>query len=143
MSKFTIEKDGFYLNGEPFRVLAGAIHYFRVPAEYWRDRLIKLKACGFNTVETYVAWNLHEMQEGVFDYSDMLDIEKFLDIAQELGLYAIVRPGPYICSEWDFGGLPWWLLKNSELQLRCMEENYIAAVDRFFDDLSPESQSIR
>ena len=90
MKKFTIEKDGFYLNGEPFRVLAGAIHYFRVPAEYWRDRLLKLKACGFNTVETYVAWNLHEMQEGVYDYSDMLDIEKFLDIAQELGLYAIV-----------------------------------------------------
>ena len=137
MKKFSIEKDGFYLNGEPFRVIAGAIHYFRVPAEYWRDRLIKLKACGFNTVETYVAWNLHEMQEGVFDYSDMLDIEKFLDIAAELGLYAIVRPGPYICSEWDFGGLPWWLLKNSDIRLRCMDENYIVAVDRFFDDFIP------
>ncbi len=137
MGKFTIEKDGFYLNGEPFRVIAGAIHYFRVPAEYWRDRLIKLKACGFNTVETYVAWNLHEPEEGVFDYSGMLDIEKFLEIANELGLYAIVRPGPYICSEWDFGGLPWWLLKDDELQLRCMEGKYLAAVDRFFDDFIP------
>ena len=137
MRNFTIEKDGFYLDGKPFRIVAGAIHYFRVPAEYWRDRLLKLKACGFNTVETYVAWNMHEMQEGVFDYSDMLDIEKFLDIAAELGLYAIVRPGPYICSEWDFGGLPWWLLKNDELELRCMEENYLAAVDRFFDDFVP------
>lgn len=137
MSNFTIEKDGFRLNGEPFRIIAGAIHYFRVPAEYWRDRLIKLKACGFNTVETYVAWNMHEMAEGEFDYEGMLDIEKFLDIAAELGLYAIVRPGPYICSEWDFGGLPWWLLKNDELQLRCMEKNYLAAVDRFFDDFIP------
>ncbi len=137
MNTFNIEKDGFKLNGEPFRIIAGAIHYFRVPAEYWRDRLIKLKACGFNTVETYVAWNLHEPEEGKFDYEGMLDIEKFLDIAAELGLYAIVRPGPYICSEWDFGGLPWWLLKNDELQLRCMEKNYLAAVDRFFDDFMP------
>lgn len=137
MSNFTIEKDGFRLNGEPFRIIAGAIHYFRVPAEYWRDRLVKLKACGFNTVETYVAWNMHEMTEGEFDYEGMLDIEKFLEIAAELGLYAIVRPGPYICSEWDFGGLPWWLLKNDELQLRCMEKNYLAAVDRFFDDFIP------
>ncbi len=137
MSNFAIEKDGFKLNGEPFRIIAGAIHYFRVPAEYWRDRLIKLKACGFNTVETYVAWNMHEPAEGEFNYEGMLDIEKFLDIAAELGLYAIVRPGPYICSEWDFGGLPWWLLKNDELQLRCMEKNYLAAVDRFFDDFIP------
>lgn len=137
MSNFTIEKDGFKLNGEPFRIIAGAIHYFRVPAEYWRDRLTKLKACGFNTVETYVAWNLHEPKEGVFDYSDMLDIEKFLDIAAELGLYAIVRPGPYICSEWDFGGLPWWLLKNDSMALRCMDKDYLAAVDRFFDDFIP------
>ena len=138
MGTFTIEKDGFYLNGEPFRIIAGAIHYFRVPSEYWRDRLIKLKACGFNTVETYVAWNLHEMHEGEFDYSDMLDIEKFLEIAEELGLYAIVRPGPYICSEWDFGGLPWWLLKNDSMALRCMDKDYLAAVDRFFDNFIPK-----
>lgn len=96
MQTFSIEKDGFRLNGEPFRIIAGAIHYFRVPAEYWRDRLIKLKACGFNTVETYIAWNLHEKNEGEFDYSDMLDFERFLEIAAELGLYAIVRPGPYL-----------------------------------------------
>ena len=137
MNNFTIEKDGFRLNGEPFRIISGAIHYFRVPAEYWRDRLTKLRACGFNTVETYIAWNLHEMNEGEFDYSGMLDFEKFLEIAQELGLYAIVRPGPYICSEWDFGGLPWWLLKNDSINLRCMDKAYIAAVDRFFDSLIP------
>ena len=137
MKTFTVEKDGFRLGGEPFRVISGAIHYFRVPREYWRDRLIKLKACGFNTVETYVAWNMHEPREGEFNYSDMLDIEDFLATAAELGLYAIVRPGPYICSEWEFGGLPWWLLKNDGIRLRCMDADYIAAVDRFFDSLIP------
>ncbi len=137
MKTFTVEKDGFRLGGEPFRVISGAIHYFRVPREYWRDRLIKLKACGFNTVETYVAWNMHEPREGEFDYADMLDIEDFLTTAAELGLYAIVRPGPYICSEWEFGGLPWWLLKNDGIRLRCMDADYIAAVDRFFDSLIP------
>ena len=137
MKTFTVEKDGFRLGGEPFRVISGAIHYFRVPREYWRDRLIKLKACGFNTVETYVAWNMHEPREGEFDYSDMLDIEDFIATAAELGLYAIVRPGPYICSEWEFGGLPWWLLKNDGIRLRCMDADYIAAVDRFFDSLIP------
>lgn len=138
MNTFTIEKDGFYLNGEPFRIIAGAIHYFRVPREYWRDRLIKLKACGFNTVETYVAWNLHEPKKGEFDYSDMLDLEAFLSLAEELGLYAIVRPGPYICSEWDFGGLPWWLLKYDSIHLRCMDDAYISAVDCFFDSVIPK-----
>ena len=137
MGTFEIKKDGFYLNNEPFRIIAGAIHYFRVPREYWRDRLIKLKACGFNAVETYAAWNLHEKEEGKFDYDDMLDIESFLALAEELGLYAIVRPGPYICSEWEFGGLPWWLLKNDEMHLRCMDKDYLAAVERFYADFIP------
>ncbi len=137
MGNFEIRKDNFYLDNKPFRIIAGAIHYFRVPREYWKDRLIKLKACGFNTVETYIAWNMHEMKEGVFDYSDMLDVEEFLSEAQELGLYAIVRPGPYICSEWDFGGLPWWLLKNDNMHLRCMDSDYLKATDRFFDDIIP------
>jgi beta-galactosidase len=137
MGTFEIKKEGFYLNNEPFRIIAGAIHYFRVPREYWRDRLIKLKACGFNAVETYAAWNLHEKEEGKFDYDDMLDIESFLALAEELGLYAIVRPGPYICSEWEFGGLPWWLLKNDEMHLRCMDKDYLAAVERFYADFIP------
>lgn len=137
MGIFEIKEDGFYLNGEPFRIISGAIHYFRVPEEYWKDRLIKLRACGFNTVETYVPWNLHEPQEGKFDFSGTLDIERFLDIANDLGLYAIVRPGPYICSEWDFGGLPWWLLKNDEMHLRCMDKDYLSAVDRYLDNFIP------
>lgn len=137
MKKFEIGKKDFLLDGEPFRIISGAIHYFRVPEEYWYDRLVKLKACGFNTVETYVAWNLHQPREDVFDCSGMLNLDKFLDIAQSLGLYAIVRPGPYICSEWDFGGLPWWLLKNDDIHLRCMDEAYLKAVDGFFDSIIP------
>ena len=135
--RLTIEKEGFRLDGAPFRFIAGAIHYFRVPRAYWRDRLRKLRACGFNAVETYVAWNAHQPTEDSFVYDDMLDIEEYLRIAQEEGLYAIVRPGPYICSEWEFGALPWWLLKYDDVALRCMNERYLAAVDRFYDDLMP------
>ena len=135
--RLTIDPDGFHLDGAPFRFIAGAIHYFRVPRVYWRDRLEKLKACGFNAVETYVAWNAHQPTPDSFVYDDMLDFAAFLKTAQEVGLYAIVRPGPYICSEWEFGGLPWWLLKEDGLQLRCMNEKYLKYVDAFYDDLIP------
>ncbi len=134
---FAISKDGFLLNDEPFTVVAGAIHYFRIPKEYWRDRMLKLKACGFNTVETYVAWNCHQKNEDTFDFSDNNNIEEFLDIAADLGLYAIVRPGPYIGGEWEFGGFPWWLLKYDDIELRCMNERYINLVDKYFDELIP------
>lgn len=113
MDKLTMDGSHFYLGDKEFRILSGAIHYFRVVPEYWRDRLLKLKACGLNTVETYVAWNVHEPQPGMFNFSGLADLEKFIQTAAELGLYVIVRPGPYICSEWDLGGLPAWLLKIS------------------------------
>ncbi|MDO4846551.1 MAG: beta-galactosidase [Clostridiaceae bacterium] len=125
----------FYLDGKKFNIYAGAVHYFRSFPEYWRDILLKLKLCGFNTVETYVCWNLHEMKEGEFDFSGNLDIVKFLETAKELGLYAIVRPGPYICSEWDFGGLPSWLLKDRNLRIRCMYQPYLDAVKRYYTEL--------
>lgn len=127
----------FTLNGKPFRILAGAMHYFRVPPAYWRDRLEKMRAFGLNTVETYAAWNMHEPQPGKFDFSGMLDIERFLQIAADVGLKAIVRPGPYICSEWDFGGLPYWLLKDPNLKVRCAYPPYLEAVDRYFNELLP------
>lgn len=88
----TIEKEQFCMDGKPFPIYSGAIHYFRVPREHWEDRLEKLKAAGFNTVETYVCWNLHEPREGEFCFSGMLDIAEFLRTARRLGLYAIVRP---------------------------------------------------
>ena len=137
MNILTVKGNAFYMDGEPFRVVAGAMHYFRVPRPYWRDRLLKIKACGFNTVETYVAWNLHEPQEGVFDFSGNLDLGAYLDLIAELGMYAIVRPGPYICSEWEFGGLPWWLLKYDGIRLRCAEETYMQKVEAYFRQLVP------
>ncbi len=137
MNRFIIGKNSFILDGEPIRIIAGAMHYFRVPREYWRDRLLKIKACGFNTVETYIAWNMHEKEEGKFDFSGNLDIRAYLELINELGMYAIVRPGPYICSEWEFGGLPWWLLKYDDIRLRCMNDIYLEKVDRFFDEIIP------
>lgn len=111
MSKFEI-KDKFYLDGKEFKILSGAIHYFRIQQDDWYHSLYNLKALGFNTVETYVPWNLHEENEGKFNFDGNLDIEKFLQIAKDLDLYAIVRPSPFICAEWEFGGLPAWLLKK-------------------------------
>lgn len=137
MNKVTIEGNEFVSEGKSIRIVAGAMHYFRVPREYWRDRLEKMKACGFNTVETYVAWNLHEKEEGVFDFSGELDLGAYLDLINELGMYAIVRPGPYICSEWEFGGFPWWLLKYDGMVLRSMDRLYLEKVDRYFDAVIP------
>ena len=127
----------FYLDGKPFHIYSGAMHYFRIPEEYWLDRLLKLKASGLNTVETYVPWNWHEPKKGQFKFDGMLDIEKFVKTAQDLGLYVIVRPGPYICAEWDFGGLPAWLLKDKNIRLRCWDKAYISAVESFFKELLP------
>lgn len=137
MNKLTVNGTGFCMNGEPFTVVAGAMHYFRVPRAYWRDRLLKLKACGFNTIETYTAWNLHEPKEGEFDFTGNLDLGAYLDLILELGMCAIVRPGPYICSEWDFGGLPWWLLKYDGMQLRCADALYLQKVENYFRVLLP------
>ena len=133
MATFTYKEQAFYLNGEKFNIYSGAIHYFRCPSAYWYDRLLKLKECGFNTVETYLAWNLHEPKEGEYNFSGELDFGRFLDIAAELGLKAIVRPGPYICAEWDNGGLPAWLLAYKDIQLRCYNKNFLAKVESFFE----------
>ena len=115
----TIKDGEFKMDGESFRIYSGSMHYFRIMPEYWEDRLRKLKAAGFNTVETYVCWNMHEPRKGEFDFTGRFDIRRFIKTAQEVGLYAIVRPGPYICAERDFGGLPAWLLKDRNMRLRC------------------------
>jgi beta-galactosidase len=133
----TISGNQFHLDGQPFRILSGAMHYFRVHPDYWEDRLLKLRAMGLNTVETYVAWNLHEPRPGEFHFDGGLDLERYIKLAGELGLKAIVRPGPYICSEWDLGGLPSWLLAGPGMRLRCAYSPYLVAVDRFFGALLP------
>lgn len=135
MPTFAIQGDQFRKDGSPLRVLSGALHYFRVLPQQWPDRLAKLRAMGLNTVETYTAWNLHEPSPGKFDFSAMLDVAAFARLAGDMGLNVIVRPGPYICAEWDMGGLPAWLLSDPEMQLRCHYPNYLAAVERYFEAL--------
>lgn len=127
----------FLLDGKPIQLISGAIHYFRVVPDYWEDRLLKLKACGFNTVETYMPWNLHEPQENVFNFDGIANIVRFVEQAGSLGLHVIVRPSPYICAEWEFGGLPAWLLKYPDMRLRCMDQVYLEKVDRYYDTLIP------
>ncbi|MEX3615919.1 glycoside hydrolase family 35 protein [Paenibacillus glucanolyticus] len=127
----------FVLGDEPIQILSGAVHYFRIVPEYWEDRLMKLKACGFNTVETYIPWNLHEPKEGQFTFDGIANLEGFVQIAGHLGLHVILRPSPYICAEWEFGGLPAWLLQYPDIHLRCMDPVYLEKVDHYYDELIP------
>lgn len=135
MAILTYKGNKFFLDGEEYTIISGAMHYFRIPREYWHDRLLKLKECGFNTVETYTCWNLHEPKENVFDFSGMLDLEAYIDIAKELELNVILRPGPYICAEWEMGGLPAWLLNYPNLTIRCNDELFISKVERYYNEL--------
>lgn len=130
-------RDDIYMNGEKVQIISGSIHYFRVVPEYWKDRLEKLKAMGCNTVETYIAWNIHEPREGEFQFEGEKDLCKFIEIAGELGLYVILRPSPYICAEWEFGGLPSWLLTKAGIRLRCSNRVYLDYVARYYDKLIP------
>ena len=132
MSYLSFDKENFYLNGERFRIYSGAVHYFRIVPKYWKDRLYKLKQCGFNTVETVIPWSLHEPREGEYNFSGICDIEKYIGLASELGLYVILRPGPYICAEFDMGGLPYWLLKNEGMRFRCMHEGFLEKVESYY-----------
>lgn len=135
MSRLTYDQNQFYLDGNPFRIVSGTIHYFRVVPEYWEDRLKKLRAAGFNCVETYTCWNLHERKEGKFDFEGGLDIARFVRTAKDLGLYVILRPGPYICAELEFGGLPSWLLTYQKMHLRCYDEEFLSKVSRYYKEL--------
>ncbi len=134
MNRFEIKED-FYLDGEKIKIISGGIHYFRVVPEYWRDRLEKIKALGCNTIETYVAWNVHEPKKGEFCFEGIADLGRFLALAQELGLWAIVRPSPYICAEWEFGGLPAWLLAEDGMRLRSSYEPYINHIRDYYKKL--------
>lgn len=128
-------KDRFYVDGKPVQLISGGIHYFRVVPEYWRDRLEKLKNMGCNTVETYVPWNLHEPKKGIFEFTGIANVEAFIRLAGELGLYVIVRPSPYICAEWEFGGLPAWLLAEDGMRLRCSYPPFLKHVEDYYKEL--------
>uniref|UniRef100_A0A4W3HNF1 Galactosidase beta 1 like 2 n=1 Tax=Callorhinchus milii TaxID=7868 RepID=A0A4W3HNF1_CALMI len=132
------EKEYFQLEGYKFVILGGSLHYFRVPREYWADRMLKMKALGLNTLTTYVPWNLHELQIGVYNFKSELDLEDYLTLAKDLDLWVILRPGPYICSELDLGGLPSWLLRDPNMRLRTTYSRFTQAVDKYFDVLMPK-----
>ncbi|MCI3918583.1 glycoside hydrolase family 35 protein [Streptococcus intermedius] len=135
LARFEI-KEEFYLNQQPFKILSGAIHYFRIQPDDWYHSLYNLKALGFNTVETYIPWNAHEPMKGQFDFEGILDVEKFLQTAQDLGLYVLLRSSPYICAEWEFGGLPAWLLEEN-MRIRSSDPAYLTAVANYYDELLP------
>ena len=133
---FAVREDQFWLDGRALRVLSGEIHYFRIVPEYWRDRLQRLRAMGLNAVTVYVAWNWHEAAPGSFDFSSPArDVRRFLELAHEEGLLVLLRPGPYICAEWDFGGLPAWLLRNGSVELRTAAEPYLGLAERVWERL--------
>lgn len=133
--KFEICGDQFCKDGKPIRLISGAVHYFRNLPETWPDIFEKLRAMGCNCVETYCAWNMHEPKPGTFDFTGRLDIVRFIKEAEKAGLMVIVRPGPYICAEWEFGGLPWWIQREEGLEIRCRNEVYIRYFDRYLDEL--------
>ncbi|KRA09213.1 glycoside hydrolase family 35 protein [Leifsonia sp. Root60] len=135
MSEFTIGETDFLLDGRPHQVISGALHYFRVHPEQWADRIRKARLMGLNTIETYVAWNAHAPRRGEFTTEGGLDIARFLDLVAAEGMHAIVRPGPYICAEWDNGGLPAWLLRDPEVRPRSSEPRYLDAVTEYLQQV--------
>ncbi|MGP6139258.1 glycoside hydrolase family 35 protein [Jeotgalibaca sp. A127] len=137
MKTFEI-KEEFILNGKPIKLISGAIHYFRMMPSQWEDSLYNLKALGANTVETYIPWNIHEPVEGRFDFKSEKNIFKFIEKAEELGLLVILRPSAYICAEWEFGGMPAWLLNIPNIRLRSTDSRFIEKVENYFSHLLPK-----
>ena len=135
---FTVQGNGFLKDGKPYQVISAEMHYTRIPRAYWRDRLRKAKAMGLNTITTYSFWNAHEPRPGTYDFTGQNDIAAFIRDAQAQGLDVILRPGPYVCAEWELGGYPSWLLKDRNLLLRSTDPKYTAAVDRWLARLGQE-----
>ena len=132
---FSIGERDFLLDGKPFQIRCGEIHFARVPREYWRDRLHSLKAMGLNTVCAYLFWNYHEFEQGKYDWSGQADAAEFCRLAQEEGLWVILRPGPYACAEWDGGGLPWWLLRHDGIRLRTGDPEFLKSATAWYREV--------
>ena len=120
----------FLLNGKPFVVKAAEIHYPRIPRQYWEHRIKMCKALGMNTICIYIFWNIHEQREGVYDFYGQNDVAEFCRLAKKNGMYVIVRPGPYVCAEWEMGGLPWWLLKKKDIRLREQDPYFMSSFSK-------------
>jgi beta-galactosidase len=135
---FGVQADHFILDGKPFVVRSGEMHYARIPREYWRDRLKKMRAMGLNTLCLYSFWNMHEPRPGQYVFSGNLDIAAFIRTAHEEGLWVIVRPGPYSCAEWEFGGFPSWLLATPDIRVRKTDPCFLGAASRYMKRLLAE-----
>lgn len=139
--KFEISGKDFLCDGKKTKIISGAVHYFRNMPDTWRDIFKKMKAMGLNCVETYCAWNMHEKHPDEFDFTGNLDIAKFIKAAESEGLMVIVRPGPYICAEWEFGGLPWWIQTNDDMEIRCSNPIYMERFENYlvklFEQIRP------
>ena len=141
---FAIADGAFRLDGKPMQIISGEMHFARIPREYWRHRLRMAKAMGLNTIATYVFWNYHEVRRGVFDFrTGNRDLAAFVKTAQEEGLWVILRPGPYACAEWDFGGFPAYLLKEPDLKVRSKDPRFLAASHRYVDALAKEIRPLQ
>jgi len=141
--KFEVGDKTFLLNGEPFVVKAAEIHYPRIPKDYWEHRVQMCKALGMNTICLYVFWNYHEPQEGQFDFSGEKDIAEFCRLAQKHDMYVIVRPGPYVCAEWEMGGLPWWLLKKKDIGLRVQDPYFMERTKLFMNEVGKQLSDLQ
>ncbi|MBO4589702.1 MAG: beta-galactosidase, partial [Bacteroidaceae bacterium] len=135
---FEVGEGQFLLNGKPFVVKAGEVHFPRIPREYWEHRIQMVKAQGMNTVCIYVFWNFHEPQQDEFTFEGQADVRSFVKLCQKYGLYVIVRPGPYCCAEWEMGGLPWWLLKKKDINLRSLDPFFMERVRLFESKLAEQ-----
>jgi beta-galactosidase len=133
--RFEIGEADFLLNDQPFVMRCGELHFTRIPPEYWRHRLQMAKAMGLNTVCAYLFWNYHELEEGVFDWSGARDVAEFCRIAQEEGLWVLLRPGPYSCAEWEAGGLPWWLFKRDDAEIRTTNPIFMEPAKRWIKEV--------
>ncbi len=135
---FRLGDNRFWLDDKPFQIISGEIHPSRIPAEYWKQRIQMIKAMGCNTVACYIMWNYHESEPGVFDFqTGNKNLEKFIQTVQDEGMFLLFRPGPYVCGEWDFGGLPPYLLSIPDIKIRCMDARYTSAVERYADKIAP------
>jgi len=144
---FTLQPGNFLLNGKPFQIISGEMHYERIPHEYWRHRLRMARAMGLNTIATYVFWNVHEPEKGKWSFSGDADLAAFIRTAREEGLYVLLRVGPYACAEWEFGGYPYWLLNETmdgrPLVIRSTDPNFLRYSSLFLDRIGKECASLQ
>lgn len=135
---FTLGDTAFLMDGKPFQMISGEMHCSRIPREYWRDRMKMAKAMGLNSIGTYIFWNVHEPVQGKYDFSGNNDVAAFVRMAQEEGLWVVMRPSPYVCAEWEFGGYPWWLLKDKSLKVRSTDPKFLQAYRNYIRELAKQ-----